>query len=535
MNASRPDTLPELLDARAGLRTPALISRDRPVSYSQLQEESRRVATGLRALGVTAGDRIALWLPNVPAWLATFFACTELGAIAVAVNTRFRSRELADIVGRSGCKVLVYWPGFKRADFAGILGACAPEALSHLSCVVVYAEDGEATPETVIGKPAVPYASLAASGRLATSAAHAGAGCAIFTTSGTTKAPKFVLHDQKTLVRHAFDVVDGFGLGATSVPFLAPPLCGVFGACNALAAIAAGRPLVMPPSWDAAEALRQIDKHGVTHFNATDEAIAQLLEQTSRAPIFPNVAFVGYAAFNPAMDNIVPRAEARGLKLVGLYGISEIQALFARQDENSPAEERRLAGGRPVNPGARVRARDPESGRVLSHGESGELEFLAPGSRMVGYFGDPEATAAALTADGWYRSGDLGYTQADGRFTFVARMGDALRLGGFLVSPLEIEGVVQEIEGVDGCQVVGVDHGNALKPVGFVTLKPGGALDEATAIGHVAARLARYKVPVRLFAIEAFPVTEGTNATKIQKHKLRDLARQKMNPGFGEC
>ena len=525
---SRPRTLTALLEARAPLSSPALIERDRPVAYAQLLDESRRIAAGLASLGVSGGDRVALWLPNVPAWLAAFFACAQLGAIAVAVNTRFRSKELADIVGRSGCKVLVYWPGFKSADFAGVLAACAPEDFPSLACVVVYAEEGDAVPATVIGKPAVPYASLERSAPLLTSAAAPDTGCAIFTTSGTTKAPKFVLHDQQTLVGHAFDVVRGFGLSEASVSFLAPPLCGVFGACNALATIAAGRPLVMLPSWDAGEALRQMDKHGVTHFNGTDDAIGQLLDQTPRTPILPEVSFVGYAAFNPGMDDIVARADARGLKLVGLYGISEIQALFARRDERASIEERALAGGRPVNDEAKVRACDPESGKVLPHGESGELEFLAPGSRMVEYFGSAEATACAMTADGWYRSGDLGYTQADGRFVFLARMGDALRLGGFLVSPLEIEGVVQEVEGIDGCQVVGVTQGNALKPVGFVTLRPDATLDESVAIAHMAAKLARYKVPVRLFAIDAFPVTEGTNATKIQKHKLRDLALQMM-------
>ena len=114
-------------------------------------------------------------------------------------------------------------------------------------------------------------------------------------------------------------------------------------------------------------------------------------------------------------------------------------------------------------------------------------------------------------------------------------MGDSLRLGDFLVSPLEIESVVQEFEGVDGCQVVGVNveesAGSALKAGGFVTLKAGGSFDEAAAIRHVAAKLAKYKVSVRLFAIDAFPVTEGTNATKIQKHKLRDLAQARMSDG----
>jgi len=525
---NQPRTLPELLEARSGASTPALIERDRPVSYAQLREESRRVASGLAALGVAAGDRVALWLPNVPAWLATFFACSELGAIAVAVNTRFRSKELADIVGRSRCKVLVYWPGFKRADFAGVLAACPAGDFAMLTSVVAYAEEGDAITAEVLGKPAFSYASIARSEPFGASAARAEAGCAIFTTSGTTKAPKFVLHDQRTLIGHAFDVVRGFGLDGGSVSFLAPPLCGVFGACNALAAMAAGRPLVMLPSWDAAEAFHQIEKHGVTHFNATDDAIAQLLAQTQRSPVLPKVSFAGYAAFNPAMEDIVERADARGLRLVGLYGISEIQALFARQDEGASIADRKRAGGRPVNAAAKIRARDPETGKVLPHGESGELEFLAPGSRMVGYFGNAEATASALAEDGWYRSGDLGYTQPDGRFVFLTRVGDALRLGGFLVSPLEIEGVVQEVEGIEGCQVVGVVHGGTLRPVGFVTLRPGGRLDETAAIAHVAAKLARYKVPVRLFAIDAFPVTEGTNATKIQKHKLRELALQEM-------
>jgi fatty-acyl-CoA synthase len=470
-------------------------------------------------------------MPNVPAWLATFFACAHLGAIAVAVNTRFRSHELADIVGRSGCKVLVYWPGFKRADFSGVLDGCEAAALACIEHIVVYGEDGEALPTPALGKRTLPYASLAAAAPLANSVAQPGTGCAIFTTSGTTKAPKFVLHDQQTLLAHAFDVADGFGLHPQCVLYLAPPLCGVFGTCNALAAVAAGRPLVMTPSWDAAEAIRQVDAHCVTHLNATDDAIAQVLAATTRTPVLPTVEFVGYAAFNPALDDIVPRAFARGLRLVGLYGISEIQALFARQDENAPLADRMLAGGRPVNAGSKVRARDPETGRILPHGESGELEFLAPNSRMVAYFGNPEATAAALTEDNWYRSGDLGYTQADGRFVYLTRMGDSLRLGGFLVSPLEIEGVAQECEGVDACQVVGVTDGGALKPVGFVTLKPGAALDEPAVIRHIASKLAKYKVPMRLFTIDAFPVTEGTNATKIQKHKLRDLAQARMNRG----
>ena len=212
----------------------------------------------------------------------------------------------------------------------------------------------------------------------------------------------------------------------------------------------------MRPAWDASQAADDIVRYRVTHANGTDEAVAQLLRQSDSPRPFPDVRFFGYAAFSPAHADIVARADERGLRLVGLYGISEIQALFARQDEAAPAAQRVPAGGRPVSSVARVRARDPESGRILAHDEAGELEFYAPESRMVGYFGNPDASARALAADGYYRSGDLGCTHSDGRFTFLARIGDALRLGGFLVSPPEIEAVVQAFPGISACQVVGV-------------------------------------------------------------------------------
>ena len=318
-----PLTLPQLLAERAALHAPMLVERGRPVAFRELADEARRVAHGLSRLGVTSGDRVAVWLPNVPAWLAGFFACAQLGAIAVSVNTRFRSHEVADIVGRSGAKVLVFWPGFKGIDFTSILAACDPVALERLECVVVYSEDDSPVPQAVIGKPAIAYRSIAAGADLLENSATPGAGCVIFTTSGTTKAPKFVLHEQRNVIAHAYQVARGFGIGDDCAVLLAPPLCGVFGFCSAMAAFAAGRPLVMRPAWDADLAGQDILRHGVTHANATDEAIAQLLALRAARQPFPGVRFFGYAAFSPSLGDIVARAEARGLKLVGLYGTSE--------------------------------------------------------------------------------------------------------------------------------------------------------------------------------------------------------------------
>lgn len=514
------DTLPAFLAAAPG----GLLDRDRPLAYAALADESARLAGALRELGVRSGDRVAVWLPNIPAWLAIIFACARLGAIAVSVNTRFRSHEVADIVGRSRSKLLCYWPGFKHIDFSGILAGCDPAALSALEALLVYEEDGS-VPAEVIGRPAHRYRKLIERAPLAGDVSRPDGGCIMFTTSGTTKAPKFVLHDQRTLIRHATDAAAAFGYTAENAKILVTaPLCGVYGFCNAMAAIAAGRPLVMYPSFDARESARAVQCYAITHANATDEMIHQMLAAVSEPKPFPSVHFFGYAAFSPALADLPLKADARGLTLVGLYGMSEVQALMARQSESAPLAERMLGGGKPVAADARVRARDPENGEVLPHGTAGELEFQVP-SRMMGYFENDEANRAATTDDGWFRSGDLGYTTADGRFVFVARLGDALRLSGFLVSPAEIEDVLQQHESVRAAQVVGVDTAAGVKPVAFVIPAPGSVFDETALIAHCAARIAKFKIPLRVAPIDSFPVTPGANATKIQKAKLREMAQ----------
>jgi len=523
-------TLSSLLDGRAP-RLPeavALLDRDRPLAFAALADEAARLATGLRSIGVGAGDRVALWLPNLSAWLATFFACGRLGAIAVSVNTRFRSHEVQDIVGRAGCKAIVFWPGFRNIDFAGILTACDPGTLGTLTHVLAYAEGGEDVPDRVHGRRVVPYRALVEREPMREEAGRPESGCVIFTTSGTTKAPKFVLHDQRTVLRHAHDVARGFGYEAPDARVLVTaPLCGVYGFTNAMGALAAGAPIVMVPTFDAAESAQAVLRHGVTHTHASDEMIGRMLEAVPGTPAFPSAKFFGYASFSPAYADLPQRAEARGLTVVGLYGMSEVHALMARQSESAPFAERVLAGGRCVAPEARVRARDPESGAIQPHGVAGELELKAP-SCMVGYFGDAAATRAAFTDDGFLRTGDLGYSTAEDAFVFLARLGDALRLGGFLVSPEEIEDVLQGEPAVAAAQVVGVDTPAGTKAFAFVIVKPGARFDAAALVDYCAQRLAKFKVPVRVEPIDAFPVTPGANATKIQKSKLRELAQASL-------
>lgn len=522
------DTLSDLIEEQAARRpdAPAVIYGDERVGYAALLERSRRVAGGFAALGIAEGDRVALWLPNTVAYIVAALALARLGAITTAVNTRFRAGEVADIVARSGARAMVLWPGFRGIDFLGILDDVPPAALAGLESLVLYDEGdaGNVVPAGVAHCRRIRWAELEAATPFDGDRADPASGCNTFTTSGTTSRPKFVLHTQFSIARHARVVAERFGLSEADGGLLqALPFCGVFGFCQLTAGLAAGRPLIVMNAFDPAEAAALIDRHGVEVLFVTDGMVASWLACRADTPVFPTVKRCYYGLFDPALADIAERAADRGLTLIGLYGMSEVQALFSMQRPDAPFAQRIAGGGRPVSPDYDVRVRDPETGALLPAGEQGEIELRGP-SLMKEYFANPEATADAFTDDGYLRSGDLGYLAEDGAFVFVSRMGDVLRLGGFLVAPAEIESHLGAHPAVDGCQVVGATTAEGLRAIAFVTLNPGQPFDEAALRAHCLDGLARFKAPARIVAIDTFPTTKSANGTKIQRARLREMA-----------
>ena len=532
-----PDTLTQFIDELAGSAGDdmAIDYHGSKVSFAELAERSRCIAAGLADRGVGAGDRVAVWLPNVPAWLELLFACARLRAIAVAVNTRFRASEVEDIVGRSGAKLLVLWPGFKDIDFLGMLGEIDGAALSALETVVLYAE-GEVTSvgDPLGGRRTDSYDDLADSAPMAEDGAKPDAGCIIYTTSGTTSKPKFVCHSQAGLVRHANAVARAFGYDAEDAVLLqALPLCGTFGMSQALAGLAGRRPMVLMRSFEAKQAAALVRDKRVTHMNGSDEMYLRMLEARPETHPFPSLRKCGFAAFSSDPAELVALGDMRGVPLVGLYGMSEVQALFSARPVDAPAEVRMWGGGVPVSSEVEIRARDPQTGEILAHGERGEIELRGP-SMMKEYFGNSKATHEAITKDGFLKSGDLGFTEEGGGFTFIDRMGDVLRLGGYLVAPVEIAAYLEDHEGVASAQVVGYDSASSTRgargtrAVAFVIPTPGMEFSESALTDYCARGMARFKVPARIFAVDEYPVTQSANGVKIQRGKLREMAKSRI-------
>src|SRR5882757_7438081 len=311
---------------------PAFIHGERALTFAELLDCSARTAQGLADLGVGPGDRVALWLPNVPAYPILYFACVRLGAIAVAVNTRYRAVEVADIVGRSGAKVLACAPGFRRIDFLSILADIEPAALDTLAAIVTVGEAPASVPPAIERLRRVPFDRLLSRPAHAANHALASAPCNIFTTSGTTSAPKFVLHRQGAIAGHAQQVARVFGFAASKTLSLAIlPLCGVFGFNQMMATLAAGKPSVLVESYEIERIARLIELYRPTTMFGSDDMFSRLLEIVPGEHPFPSIKYAGYAGFNAALAGIVEQAETRGLRLTGLFGMSEVQALYALQ------------------------------------------------------------------------------------------------------------------------------------------------------------------------------------------------------------
>jgi fatty-acyl-CoA synthase len=194
------------------------------------------------------------------------------------------------------------------------------------------------------------------------------------------------------------------------------------------------------------------------------------------------------------------------------FGSSETFAVLARWPEDDPAETRGRNGGIPVDP--------PVEARVVD----GELQLRGP-SVLSAYLAEDGTVAPDLREGGWFATGDLGEVEPGGGFRYLARMGDALRLAGFLTDPAEVEQCLLGHPAVTGAQVVGApSEGRGEVAVAFVTLS--GGVSEATLVEHCRARLANYKVPARVVVVESFPTVDGANGVKIRKTELRQRAEQ---------
>ncbi len=321
---------------------------------------------------------------------------------------------------------------------------------------------------------------------------------AVFSTSGTTSAPKLAAHDQQSVVAHAENVAAAAGLQPGDAMLLALTAAGVFGYSGAMAALAAGATLVLQPVFTAAETVTLLERYQVTHFFGPDAMLESVLDAAGGPhPAFARWRWGAFANFTTGQpQRLVARAEEQaGVHLTGTYGSSECFALMSTWPASSAVATRCRGGGYLVSPDIQVRCAAPDTGALQAPGQPGELQFRGY-NVLARYLDNPAATAAASTPDGWFRSGDLGLVQPDGSFVYQSRLKDSLRLSGYLVDPQEVEEQLQEHPAVEIAQLVGVwREREGDLPVAFVRLAPGAQADEPELLAFARARMAGLQGP----------------------------------------
>ncbi|GAB2969968.1 long-chain-fatty-acid--CoA ligase [Nocardioides montaniterrae] len=475
---------------------PALRLGGTTLNYQQLEDLAARAAGRMAALGIGAGDRVGLMLPNTLEFPVLFYGALRLGAIAVPMNPLLKGREIAHYTGDSGMSLLWAHDSVADEDLAEAADGCRVERA---------------------GGPLLD--SLASESAVEVAAKEPGDTAVILYTSGTTGTPKGAELTHGSLDSNLRCCVDDLmSIGETDVIMGCLPLFHVFGlTCGLNAAVAAGALLVLIPRFDPQAVLDSITANKVTVFEGVPTmytALASLPTATPEKVASLRLCSSGGAALP---GEILRAFEATyGAKILEGYGLSETSpvASFNRK-------ERAKVGsiGVPI-PGVEFKL-VADDGSPTPAGEVGEI-CIRGHNVMKGYWNRPEATADAIDGEGWFHTGDMATVDDDGFYYVVDRKKELIIRGGFNVYPREIEEVLYEHPAVREAAVIGVPHPTHGEEVGAaVALVPGEDVTTDELRDYVKARVAPYKYPRLVWLLEELP--KGATG-KILKREIRPPA-----------
>jgi fatty-acyl-CoA synthase len=488
MSGWTPKTLGELLSAQPR-EAEALITESARLGYGELLQRARDAAGGMHALGLRKGDHVAILMGNDEHWISLFYGAALLGAVTVPVNTRFKAQELEHCLRQADCKALFYAPKFLGNDYEAMLREIRPTLpkLAH----AVRAGAMRAAP-FVPGDPK-PHDLLL-----------------IQFTSGTTAYPKGVMLTHDNMLRNASAAGERMGVKPEDRYFNCRPFFHVGGSTlSALVCLVHGACLVTLPTFEPGAALETMERERCTLISGNDTIFQMLMGHQDFAKR-RLVLRGGWAAAGPqTMRRII---HVLGAKYIcAAYGLSEASPNVVMSDWRDP-EELRVQGLATPLEELHLRTMD------------GEIQVRG-WSVMRGYYNDPEATAQAITGDGWLRTGDLGELHPGGRLRMVGRLKDVFRVGGENVAPAEVEEMLLAHPAVQSAQVVGVPDARLGEvPFAYVTLKSGLQASEAELIAWSKGRCANFRVPRYLRIVESFEAIGMTASGKVRKAKLREHA-----------
>lgn len=520
-------TTPALI-ARGAARYGARIAIETPegsLSYAELDAARIEAARALMACGVAAGERVAIWAPNLAEWIVAALAIQSVGAALVPVNTRMKGLEAGAILADSGARVLFSCGAFLGEDYPAML---APHRPATLECVIVFGADrvdghnghDESWQQFLARASETPLEAFRAR------EAQVGPETLmdVMFTSGTTGRPKGVMtaHGQNVRAAHGWAGIAMLREGDRYL--IVSPFFHAFGyKAGWLAALTSGATVLPHLVFDPRAVLERVVRERVSVLPGPPTLYHALLETPGLAGLDLSslrVAVTGAAAIAPSLVERM-RAELNFETVLTGYGLTESCGFATLCRHGDDAVTVAQTSGRAM-PGMEVRIAGPD-GAPVAPGETGEV-WVRGYNVMRGYLNDAAATAQAVDADGWLHTGDLGTLDERGYLRVTDRIKDMFIVGGFNCYPAEIERLFAAHEAVAQVAVVGMPDAR-LGEVGhaYVVLRAGAQADAASLTEWARRNMANYKVPRRIEIVAALPVSA---AGKVLKYRLREGARE---------
>jgi fatty-acyl-CoA synthase len=503
-------------------------------SFRQLEELAQNCARGLMRLGISKGERVALWSTNLPEWVVLFFALAKIGAAMVTVNTLLRRHEVEYLLGQSECCTLILSRGFRDVDYVETIYEIAPELRTHtresklccakLPCLRNVVFLGDAAPAGMMA-----YCDVEELGRqtpandFAWPALDVHEVINIQYTSGTTGFPKGAMLSHHNIVHNGHWIGHTQRFNAEDRVCLPVPFFHCFGCVlGILGAYTWGAAIVPLTSFDPEKVLHAVASERCTVLYGVPTMYIAELEH----PAFGNYDLTslrtGIMSGAPCPESLM-RKVMRDMHIPEItiaYGLTEASPVVTMTEINDNMDRRTQTVGKPL-PGAEVKIVDPSTDESLPPGETGEL-WVRGYLIMKGYYNKPEATQDAITADGWLRTGDLAAQDADGYITIRGRKKDMIIRGGENISPKEIEDFLRNHPKISDIAVYGVPHRKFGEEVAAaIRLKEGASATPEEIAAFCKGQIASFKIPKHIQFVSEFPQTASG---KLQKYKLRERA-----------
>lgn len=491
-----------------------LVDGDRELTFARLQEQATSMAAALHHLGVEAGDRVAIDLPNWGEFVISLFAAARLGAVIVPLNPSYTPRELGFMLRHSEATVAVAAERFDGVDYLELFESLLVD-LPDLQYLVTVGEEDLWYDDRIF-----QFEDLVSSGSAREAPLPADASpedlFAILYTPGTTGKPKGVSLSHANLVRTARATAAALDLSSEDITLCSVPLFHIFGLGAALfTSLVSGSRVVLQEAFDAGGALEMVERHGVTVLHGVPTMFVMALRHDRREDRDLSSLRTGIIAGAPVSEDLVRRAREEMVpELEIAYGLTETSPTVTITSPEDDAERRSGTVGRPLE-GIELRVLDEEDA-PLPPGSVGELAVRGF-DVMKGYFRQPGETAASFTDDGFLKTGDLATVDEDGYVTLVGRKSDVVIRGGYNVHPREVEDHLRSHPAVLDAVVLGIPN-EVLGELVCACVRPveGAIITEDELRDYCRSALADYKVPDLVTFMEVFPMTVAGKVRRIE-------------------